>query len=284
MYGIVNTSVIPMRASPSERSEMTSQLLWGEMFEVVDEFARWVYVCSNVDKYCGWINQRSAHIFGSADEYQYMRQLPFVLSERIGYARNAERGEDILIPLGSVLYDFNELQKSFVMYPDRWYRWFSQHKGCKKDIVGIAKMFVGAPYLWGGRTMLGIDCSGFTQLVYRLYGIDIPRDAKQQATVGSAVEGANSMQPGNLAFFCSDDDADKRLTHVGLIIDNQQVIHASGIVRIDALTGDGIYNKEEKQYTHRLLDVRNVFANEKTFYFAISKKITTFAPQCEPSH
>ena len=125
----------------------------------------------------------------------------------------------------------------------------------KKHLINNALIFLNAPYLWGGRTPFGIDCSGFTQIVYRLQGINIPRDAHQQAEVGNTLSFIEESQEGDLAFF---DDSEGEITHVGIIMNNNNIIHASGKVRIDKLDQQGIFNIEKKIHTHKLRIIKSI--------------------------
>mgnify|MGYP003978580471 FL=1 len=125
----------------------------------------------------------------------------------------------------------------------------------KIKITENAMMYLNSPYLWGGRTPFGIDCSGFTQMVYRLQGIDLPRDAYQQAEVGTTLSFVEESEAGDLAFF---DNAEGKVIHVGIILDNNHIIHASGKVRIDRIDQQGIFNKEEGKHTHKLRLIKSI--------------------------
>ena len=125
----------------------------------------------------------------------------------------------------------------------------------KSDIEATAKFFQNIPYLWGGKSFFGVDCSGFTQLVYKVNNIKLPRDAYQQGEVGEVLSFVEESRPGDLAFF---DNFEGRIIHVGIMLDEQKIIHASGKVRIDTLDSTGIFNKELNRHTHKLRFVRNV--------------------------
>ena len=118
-----------------------------------------------------------------------------------------------------------------------------------------AKEFLNAPYLWGGKSFFGVDCSGFTQLVYKVNNVKLPRDAYQQAEVGEALSFVEESQPGDLAFF---ENAEGRIIHVGIMLDDQKIIHASGKVRIDTLDSTGIFNQEMNKHTHKLRFVKSI--------------------------
>jgi hypothetical protein len=126
------------------------------------------------------------------------------------------------------------------------------------DWKKAAMTFLKSPYLWGGKTPFGIDCSGFTQQVFRMCGIHLQRDAYQQATQGAVIENLSEAQPGDLAFF---DNEKNRITHVGIILETNKIIHASGEVRIDKLDTQGIWNKDRNTYTHKLRNIQRIMSN-----------------------
>jgi len=124
-----------------------------------------------------------------------------------------------------------------------------------EDVLKLAKIFLNVPYLWGGKNAFGMDCSGFTQVLFKLMGIQLPRDSAEQALMGTSIGSLSEIKSGDLAYFGKESD---KITHVGMLMDNQTIIHASGRVRIDRLNAEGIFNKEQNANTHQLQVVKSL--------------------------
>jgi cell wall-associated NlpC family hydrolase len=258
MYGLTNTAVVPMRAAPDERSEMVSQLLWGETFAITDQNDDWHCICNDFDGYRGWVNKHAVHTFCNDEDYQNVVRQPFYVCTQLCCATHSITNERVLIPHGAVLYGYNTASQSFVLNKQIYHLNFplpTMPANKQKGVIQAAYAFLNAPYLWGGRTALGIDCSGFTQLIFFINGISIPRDACQQAEIGDAVQCAENNCAAALAFF---GNTEAKITHVGIILDSTKIIHASGKVRIDKWDSEGIYNENEQRYTHKLRCIRQI--------------------------
>lgn len=251
MYAFCNLSIVPLRAEASDRSEMVSQVLFGDAFKILKKTEKWSFICLLNDKYEGWIDNKQ---FTELSEYQYH------LIENSTKAFNTDLIEyittkkDLLtIPLGA---DLTFLQHKEVNTNN--YQFEGQLiSGIKpkSNLLQIAFMYLNAPYLWGGKTPFGIDCSGFTQMVYRLNGHFIPRDASQQAKIGEALSFIEESEFGDLAFF-DNDEGD--IIHVGIIMENNYIIHAHGKVRIDRLDHLGILNMDSGRHTHKLRVIKKI--------------------------
>ena len=249
-YGICNLSAIPLREEARHGSEMVSQLLYNEPYMVLDKTQDWVLIRfengpspdSEMDSemsayYQGWI-QAKQFCEISEEEYNALKTKPVYL---INKAIAEYRGK--ILSLGTPLY---EPHPDAVAMPTEFH---------PEMMVDYAKLLLGAPYLWGGRCAMGIDCSGLTQVCARLCGLLLPRDANQQIACGDLVYFLQETQPGDLAFF---GDEDGRITHVGIVMGNEQIIHASGQVRIDFLDQTGIFNKELDAHTHFLQAIKRM--------------------------
>jgi cell wall-associated NlpC family hydrolase len=257
MQGISISTVVPMRAAADERSEMVSQLLLGETFRVEEHVGAWLRIRSNFDRYEAWVNERMVRTFEDEIWEQLCAQ-PYKVCTGLCAAVNERTGEQQLIPHGSLLYHYNEVARTFAL-ANETYKLTQELPALPSSkvngVVQIAQNLINSPYLWGGRTALGIDCSGFTQLCYRINNAVLPRDAHQQAERGEVVDFITSAKPADLVFF---DNEERNITHVGLMLEEGKIIHASGKVRVDKLDSEGIYSEELGKYTHKLRLIKRV--------------------------
>lgn len=252
MFGICNLAIIPLRIESSDRSEIVSQVLFGEHFKVLEQFKQWSKIRLQYDNYEGWIDSKQFQVITENDFIQLSKDAIILNADLIEYI-TAPNNFLMPIPLGASLsflnhssininnYDFEGLKVSGIKP--------------KSDLINTSFLYLNSPYLWGGKTPFGIDCSGFTQMVYKLNGYHLLRDASQQATQGDALSFIEESEPGDLAFF---DNEEGKIIHVGIIMGDNYIIHASGKVRIDRLDHLGIYNAEINKHTHRLRVIKKI--------------------------
>jgi len=246
-YGICNLSIVPMRAEPSDPSELVNQVLYGEHFKVIERRKKWSRIRLTHDKYEGWIDNKQ-YLEISEDEYAFAKAQPNSLAADPVQFVTGEHNELLTVVMGSNVQAISLLKNDFDGNS-------SEGGKLKSELVNTALLFLKSPYLWGGRTHFGIDCSGFTQMVYRLNGFDLKRDASQQASQGEPLSFIEESEPGDLAFF---DNAEGNIIHVGIIMEDNYIIHAHGEVRIDRLDHSGIYNVQERGHTHKLRVIKKI--------------------------
>jgi hypothetical protein len=244
-YGICNLAVIPLRAEPSDKSEQVSQILFGEAFEIVEWTDRWARVITEYDNYEGWIGRLQFVMLGHI-AFKSLKQIsPPITYRAVTQAWKKPDNTVLYLPVGSSLV----FLKGTTCHINNEKFEIIGEIGETEPLDITAKSFLNTAYLWGGRTHYGIDCSGFTQAVYKLQGIHLRRDAWMQAEQGKTVDFISEAKLGDLAFF---DNEEGRITHVGIMLNNSQIIHASGRVKIDRIDSQGIYSEDQKRYTHKL--------------------------------
>ena len=255
-YGISQLSVIPVRAFPDDKSEIVTQVLFGESFKILDKRGEnWLLIACSWDGYTGWCDEKMI-TYINEKAYQSSLKPAYRSSELVHQVTIKERNLPIL--MGSALPQFDgmvgKLGASKFHFSGQAIQ-TNQHQE-KSDLVEkLALKYLHAPYLWGGRSPFGIDCSGFVQVIYQMLDVKLPRDARDQAQVGEIVDFAQTAQKGDLAFF---ENSSGSIIHVGIILDKGKIIHASGKVRIDYFDHYGIYQVNRRKYSHVLRVIRRV--------------------------
>jgi len=246
-YGICPLSIVPLRAEASDPSEMVTQLLYGDTFEVLEEQKKWSQIKLEFDGYEGWIDNKQIK-FISEEVYKGLKDDKLVLSSDLVDFITTSEEQLLCIPLGSSLNGLEVLNHKF------------EGKSIsgilnKDQLINTALLYLNAPYLWGGKTPFGIDCSGFTQMVYKINGYTLLRDASEQSGQGDALSFIEESEAGDLAFFDNEEGA---IVHVGIIMEDNYIIHAHGKVRVDRLDHTGIFNTELGVHTHKLRVIKRV--------------------------
>jgi gamma-D-glutamyl-L-lysine dipeptidyl-peptidase len=256
-HGICTLSVIPARREPSGTSEMVTQLLFGETYTIVEQKNDWLKIRTAIDNYDCWISIKQ-HTKISESTFRKLRENPPVYcNELVQVISNNKTGNNFPITLAAILPEYN---KHILKIENEEFHFDgtvtgSAEKKQRKDIISTAFLFMNAPYLWGGKTPFGIDCSAFTQLTFRLNGYQLPRDSHQQVEHGTALSFVDEAREGDLAFF---DNEDGKIVHVGILLNNNQIIHSSGKVKIEKFDHYGIYNEDIKGYSHTLRVIKSI--------------------------
>ena len=250
MFHVIGiTPVAPIRQEPSHRSEMVTQLLFGEMAELLHKDGDFLQVRTVYDQYVGWI--QATQVTDALESWMEKSKMEGYTDQMVTIRSNGQ--PMVLFPgtpiwTGAVLKglgaDYGEVSPPRVK------------RKSKKALQDATAHYMNTSYLWGGKTVAGTDCSGFVQQVYKLFGTDLPRDAYQQATIGEVVGFLEESAPGDLAFF---DNAEGRITHVGILLAPNKIIHASGQVRIDMIDSQGIKQKLSRKRTHFLRIIKRVW-------------------------
>lgn len=253
-YGICNLSIVPLRSEPSNKAELVSQIVFGEHFKVLETRKEWSKIRLAFDKYEGWIDNKQYLVISKEDYSDLDKKQPVLAGNLVDYITDSA-GVLSLITLGATLPNFKDTALSIGASHYQYEGAHVEGQHPKTQLLNTAFLFLNTPYLWGGKTPFGIDCSGFTQMVYKLNGYALLRDASQQATQGETLSFIEESEPGDLAFF---DNQEGIITHVGIIMKDNYIIHAHGKVRIDRLDHSGIYNVDSKRHTHKLRVIKKI--------------------------
>ncbi len=250
-YGICKIAIIPVRAEGSERAEMVSQLLFGETYAVVELQEKWVKIITSFDDYEGWISRVQFTALNVEDYQKLQQDVPMLTMQAVTVVTKQKDSSTMYLPAGCTLpfFDNGNCNINGDVFT------VSDLNKVSDDLMLTAKSYLNSPYLWGGRTHFGIDCSGFVQTVFKQHGINLKRDASQQVEQGAVVDFLQSAKAGDLAFF---DNNEGRIVHVGIMLNNEQIIHASGRVKIDTIDDQGIYSQEFRKHTHKLRIIKRI--------------------------
>lgn len=245
-YGISSLGIVPLRAEPSHTSEMLSQLLYGETCKVLEERAKWSRIRTSFEALEAWIDNKQIVKIEEEDYHRLYEEAPCLSADLVEFVTG--ENQLIPIPLGSTLNGTDLLHHN--------------HSGNtvtgileKGRLIETAFLYLNAPYLHGGRSPFGLDASGFTQMVYKLHGYKLFRHAAQQAQQGDSLSFIEESEPGDLAFF---DSPEGLINHVGIMMNDNYIIHADGRVRLDRIDHSGIYNAEIRRHTHQLRVIKKI--------------------------
>ncbi len=258
-YGVCRLSLVSVRQEPADQAEQVTQLLFGDHYTVIGRSAneKWLRIRTYFDEYEGWIDARQHHLI-SREYFDHINHADFKITTDLTSTLLYNKAPQMVL-IGSIIpISSSEL---FKMEEQFAFNGEAKNIGQRREfefLRSIAQKYLNSPYQWGGKSPFGIDCSGFVQMTFKICGYKLPRDASQQVNHGKAVESLADSRQGDIAFFTNDEG---KVSHTGILAGDKKIIHASGKVRIDPVTEDGIQHAESKLITHRLSAIRRVMAD-----------------------
>ena len=247
-HAFCKVSIAPVRAEASDRSELVTQLLFGEIVEILEVSNQWLHIRSFMDGYEGWIDSKQVQDLREKEVSRWLDGLVIEHSE----CRVVEGPEGKQVLTKGFFRPGDEAESFHIGKSN--YRFLNEEGAVPGSLIDFARTYLNAPYLWGGKTMFGIDCSGFMQQIHRVFDYQLPRDASQQVELGQEIE-FEDREAGDLAFFISESG---NIHHVGLLINKDEIIHAHGYVRIDDFNQQGIIRKIDGVHSHKLHSIKRL--------------------------
>lgn len=257
MNGIITLPLVALRESDNERSELFSQLLFGERVEIIETRERWLFIRNFSDNYRGWIDRKMIETLTTSEEERITGATKYIFQVPITLCDKTTSKEKMFLPGGSILYA-NQAGACTIgqeTYSTDLSGLITHDTISGERIISLAMQYLNAPYLWGGKSVFGIDCSGLVQVVYAMCGIQLDRDASEQIESGQPIDFLSEAKAGDLAYF---ENSEGRIIHVGILLNSHQIIHASGWVKVETIDSNGIISAQTGKYTHKLRIIKRV--------------------------
>lgn len=257
-FGVCRLSVVSVRKDPADQSEQVTQLLFGDHYTVLEQSAngKWIRIRIHFDQYEGWIDLKQ-HQSVSREYFNHLNHAEFKITTDLTATLLYNKSPQIVLMGSMIPFSISEL---FKMEEQFAFNGEAKNVGQRREfeyLRSIASRYLNSPYQWGGKTPFGIDCSGFVQMVFKICGYKLLRDASQQVNQGKAVESLAASRQGDLAFFSNEEG---KVVHSGILLAEKKIIHASGKVRVDPINETGIQHAETRTLTHKLSVIRRIMA------------------------
>jgi hypothetical protein len=257
MTGIITLPLVSLRVSSSESSELSTQLMFGERVEVFEVGERWLHVRNLTDNCVGWVDSKMVQILSPEEEKRLSNSPVFCIPVPFLVCDKPVSRQKMYLPGGSYFpsYNYGRCIIDDEIYQINMSSNQSKPSSLSQEITNNTLQYLNAPYLLGGKSIMGIDCSGLVQVVFAMSGIQLPRDAAHQVEVGRVIDFLFEAQPGDLVFF---ENPEREIVHVGILLNTHQIIHASGCVKIDPIDSQGVISTKTGDYTHTLRVIKRV--------------------------